>query len=164
MKILLLTKLWLKLSIRPKLPIIFLHQPEKSKFALATALKRGHLKIGVSTDGLCQPLERAISRRIEELFVYDFDHYSLFISAFEEKLTALKASDEVAWAELNHRLEGENFYLALSRKNFEEALRIVDNHMDAIAAGEADPANEADRLSGSDPDLKLPRQSLKGAS
>jgi precorrin-2 dehydrogenase / sirohydrochlorin ferrochelatase len=140
----------------------FLHDPERSKFTLATALKRGHLKIGVSTDGLCRPLERAISRRIEELFIYDFDHYSLFLSAFDEKLVALKASDPVAWAELNRRLDGENFYLALSRKNFEEALRLVDNYMDAIARGEADSADGA--AAGEEDRVKPPRQSLKGVS
>ncbi|MBU6450869.1 MAG: hypothetical protein KGS72_03760 [Cyanobacteria bacterium REEB67] len=141
----------------------FLNEPERSKFTLATALKRGHLKIGVSTDGLCRSLERAISRRIEELFIYDFDHYSLFLSAFDEKLAALKASDPVAWAELNRRLDGENFYLALSRKNFEEALRLVDNYMEAIARGEADSTVDG-ASAGEDERVKPPRQSLKGVS
>jgi|GEM_PF-530886 len=116
-------------------PTQVLYQPEQSDFVGASPLKRGHLKIAVSTDGLCSPLERAIARRIEELFVYDFDHYSLFLSAVEEKLQAFKASNGSEFCKLNQRLEREDFYQAISRKNFEEALRLVDNHIDAIKNG-----------------------------
>jgi precorrin-2 dehydrogenase/sirohydrochlorin ferrochelatase len=35
-------------------PCHFLYQPEKSRFVTASPLKRGHLKIAVFTDGLCQ--------------------------------------------------------------------------------------------------------------
>jgi len=137
-------------------PCHVLYQPDKSSFVSATPLKRGHLKIAVSTDGLCQPLERAIARRIEELFVYDFDHYSLFLSALEEKLTGLKESNEADWIALNLRLEHEDFYLAIARKNFEEALRMVDNHMAAIAAGAAGDETEAEV------EINRPRDSGKG--
>jgi hypothetical protein len=57
------------------------------------------------------------------------------LSALEEKLTGLKESNEGDWIKLNQRLENEDFYLAIARKNFEEALRIVDNHMKAIERG-----------------------------
>jgi precorrin-2 dehydrogenase / sirohydrochlorin ferrochelatase len=140
-------------------PCHFLYQPEKSKFVTASPLKRGHLKIAVTTDGLCQPLERAISRRIEELFVYDFDHYSLFLSALEEKLTGLKETSEVNWIKLNQRLEGEEFYQAIARKNFEEALRMVDNHMAAIERGQT-RAEDSDQ---SEIEINRPRNSSKGA-
>lgn len=119
-------------------PAHFMHQPEKSSFVTATPLKRGHLKIAVSTDGLCQALERAISRRIEETFVYDFDQYSIFLSSLEEKLADLKAKNEEHWTQLNLRLEGEDFYLALTRKNFDEALRMVDLFVHAIETGAED--------------------------
>jgi siroheme synthase (precorrin-2 oxidase/ferrochelatase) len=137
-------------------PCHFLYQPEKSEFVTASPLKRGHLKIAVSTDGLCQPLERAISRRIEELFVYDFDHYSLFLSALEEKLTGLKDKNETKWIKLNQRLEGEDFYLAIARKNFEEALRMVDNFMAAIERGDGDVDNTGES------EINRPRNSSKG--
>jgi precorrin-2 dehydrogenase/sirohydrochlorin ferrochelatase len=142
-------------------PCHFLYQPEKSKFVTASPLKRGHLKIAVTTDGLCQPLERAMLRRIEELFVYDFDHYSLFLSALEEKLTGLRESNEGNWIKLNQRLESEDFYLAIARKNFEEALRMVDNHMAAIERGQND--DEETNASAGEVEINRPRNSIKGA-
>ncbi len=137
-------------------PCNVLYQPEKSKFVTATPLKRGHLRIAVSTDGLCHPLERAISRQIEEMFVYDFDHYSLFLSAIEEKLAALKEKDESKWILLNQRLDGEDFYLALARKNFEEALRMVDLFIAAIERGGEEDEPEAEI------EMNRPRGSTKG--
>jgi precorrin-2 dehydrogenase/sirohydrochlorin ferrochelatase len=139
-------------------PYHFVHQPEKSGFVPASPLKRGHLKIAVATDGLCHPLERAIARRIEEIFVYDFDHYSLFLSALEEKLSAVKIQDHEKWVKLNQRLEGEDFYLALSRKNFEEALRMVDDFIAAIERG----GDEAEDEESAEVEINRPRNSGKG--
>jgi siroheme synthase-like protein len=143
------------------------NRPEQSDFVLSSFLKRGHLKISVSTDGLCQPLERAITRRIEEIFVSDFDQYSLFLASFEEKTSAVKAASEANWLELYRRLEHENshvenFHQALSRKNFEEALRIVDNHIANIKAGRSADASESVGDTGSD--ILPPRQAVKGVS
>lgn len=145
-------------------PTYFLHQPELSDFVPASQLKRGHLKIAVSTDGICQPMEQAIARRIEELFVHDFDHYSLFLSAVEERLEAFKQSDGENWNELNRRLEREDFYLAISRKNFEEALRIVDNHIEGLRSGRPDDNYETGLVEEIEEDIMRPRNPSKGAT
>jgi len=142
-------------------PCQIVFTPENSDFVTSSLLKRGHLKIAVSTDGICQPLERAISRRIEELFVYDFDHYSLFLSAVEEKLLSFKLSNGADYFKLNQRLEREDFYLAIARKNFEEALRLIDLHIEGIKSGfdfDAEGAVEEDEA-----EAMPARNSKKGA-
>ena len=132
-----------------------IYQPEKSKFVTATVIKRGHLKIGVSTDGFCQPLEKAITRRIEELFVHDFDHYSLFLASVQERLAAFQQSYPESWFDLNMRLRAEPFFLAISRQNFEEALRIID---DSILQLSQKGVGEVEEV-----EINRPRQSIRGS-
>ncbi len=101
------------------IPVFSQNNVKAASFVPVTVLKRGHVKISVSTDGLCQPLESALTARIEELLINDFDHYSLFVAAVQERLEA----DSELSALLNC---SEELASALSRRNFDEALRIID--------------------------------------
>jgi len=115
-----------------------------SDFLVPAMLKRGHLKVSVSTDGLSPPLERAILQRIEANFVNDIDKYVLFLNRMREKITSL--SDELPdlsareMREVLGRLhQSEEIFLALRRNNIEEADLLVDR---IINQGNNEQANE----------------------
>ncbi len=92
-------------------------------FVPVTVFKRGHVKISVSSDGICPPLETALMQRIEEVLVNDFDRYSVFLDSVREQLNAESVADGLkTWSELN---ASESLASALSRRNFEEAINII---------------------------------------
>lgn len=92
-------------------------------FVPVTVFKRGHVKISVSSDGICPPLETALMQRIEEVLVNDFDRYSVFLDSVREQLNAESVADGLkTWSELN---VSESLASALSRRNFEEAISII---------------------------------------
>lgn len=92
-------------------------------FVPVTVFKRGHVKISVSSDGFCPPLETALMQRIEEVLVNDFDRYSVFLDSVREQLNAESVADGLkTWSELN---ASESLASALSRRNFEEAITII---------------------------------------
>lgn len=92
-------------------------------FVPVTVFKRGHIKISVSSDGICPPLETALMQRIEEVLVNDFDRYSVFLDSVQEHLHTESLADGLkTWSELN---VSESLASALSRHNFEEAISII---------------------------------------
>lgn len=94
-------------------------------FVPVTIFKRGHIKISVSSDGLCPPLEAALMQRIEEVLVNDFDRYSVFLDSVRELLSSESTGDSwQTWSEMN---TSEALTSALSRHNFDEALSIVQH-------------------------------------
>lgn len=112
-----------------------------SSFVVPATLKRGNVKISVSSDGLCPPLESSLISRIEELFVAEFDRYSIFLSEYKEKLEAASQLGASELSQLTRMLNAsDELASALARKNFEEALRIVDSFIDELSADEASQA------------------------
>mgnify|MGYP000294705145 CR=1 FL=1 len=95
-------------------------------FVPVTVFKRGHVRISVSSDGICPPLETALMQRIEEVLVNDFDRYSVFLDSvqeIQEQLSTESVADGLkTWFELN---TSESLASALSRQNFEEAISII---------------------------------------
>ncbi|MFA7341311.1 MAG: NAD(P)-dependent oxidoreductase [Candidatus Obscuribacterales bacterium] len=96
-------------------------------FVPVTMFKRGHIKISVSSDGICPPLETALMQRIEEVLVNEFDRYSVFLDSVREQLSSeseAQSSGDIlqTWSEIN---TSEALASALSRHNFEEALSII---------------------------------------
>lgn len=92
-------------------------------FVPVTVFKRGHVKISVSSDGICPPLETALMQRIEEVLLNDFDRYSVFLDSVQEQLNTESVADGLkTWSELN---ASESLASALSRHNFEEAISII---------------------------------------
>jgi len=92
-------------------------------FVPVTVFKRGHVKISVSSDGICPPLETALMQRIEEVLVNEFDRYSVFLDSVREQLNTESVADGLkTWSELN---ASESLASALSRRNFEEAISII---------------------------------------
>lgn len=94
------------------------------------SVKRGHLKLAISTDGISHALERALIGRLEGVLVNDIDSYVLFLNALADKLKKTaqdKAfSDEQKQGFLRELAESEDIYRAVSRGNFEEARRLTD--------------------------------------
>lgn len=105
--------------------VYILHNPSRSRVDLPSTLRRGHLKISVSTDGLCEPLEQAILSRVEEVLLADLDRYSLFLGSLKEKLEALRDEGEIA-AIMQAMECTEEFSSALSRRSFDEALKLLE--------------------------------------
>ncbi|MCC6979329.1 MAG: bifunctional precorrin-2 dehydrogenase/sirohydrochlorin ferrochelatase [Candidatus Melainabacteria bacterium] len=94
------------------------------------SVKRGHLKLAVSTDGVSHALERALIGRLEGALVNDIDRYVLFLNALSEKLK--KTTQDPAFSQeqkqefLRQLAESEEIYRAVSRGNFDEARRLTD--------------------------------------
>ena len=102
-----------------------------SSFATATLLKRGHVKIAVSADTISKPIERAILRRIEALFVSNIDNYILFLNRLNDRLNELTNdpyfSDRESYFRLTRQLDqSEEILLAVQRQSFDEADALVD--------------------------------------
>lgn len=105
--------------------------PEESDYITPSLIRRGHLKIGVSTDALSPPLERALVERIEATFVGEIDKYTLFLNAMQERITRLlndrHLSQPAIFRRVMRRLaESEEIFLALQRRNFEEANHLAE--------------------------------------
>jgi precorrin-2 dehydrogenase/sirohydrochlorin ferrochelatase len=101
-------------------------KPDQSDFVVPSLIKRGHLKISVSTDSISHPLELAIVQRIEAMFVSEIDSYTLFLTRMKELVVG--AAKEKAFAHqdswqrlLSNLAESEEILHALQRRNFEEA-------------------------------------------
>ncbi len=94
------------------------------------SVKRGHLKLAVSTDGVSHALERALIDRLEGVLVNDIDRYVLFLNALADKLRKT-AQDQTFSQEQNVEFfrelaESEDIYRAVSRGNFDEARRLTN--------------------------------------
>ncbi len=94
------------------------------------SVKRGHLKLAISTDGVSHALERALIGRLEGALVNDIDRYVLFLNGLAEKLRKT-AQDETFSQEqiqdfIRELAESEDIYRAVSRGNFDEARRLTD--------------------------------------
>jgi len=116
------------LACSSAVPLFCEHELEHSAFVTASVLKRGHVKIAVSTDGICAPMETALINRIEELLINDFDRHSLFVAAVEERFKADSELKSLA-------NQSEEFLAALSRNNFDQALKTLD-HLKDLASEE----------------------------
>ncbi|HEY9677876.1 MAG TPA: NAD(P)-dependent oxidoreductase [Drouetiella sp.] len=109
-----------------------INQTKNSTFITSSVIKRGHLKINVSADGISQAYERSILNRIEAHFVSQIDKYVLFLDRLNEKVNELKMdptfnSDQKLLNKLTRELHNsEELYLALQRLNFDEADSIVE--------------------------------------
>lgn len=107
-------------------PFYFVGNPasntSSSSFVPVTILKRGHIKISVSSDGICPPLEVALMQRIEEVLFNDFDRYSLFLDSVSEKQSIDGSLEK--WRDM---IESEGLASALARNNFEESLSIIEH-------------------------------------
>ena len=110
------------------------------------SVKRGHLKLAVSTDGVSHALERALIGRLEGMLVNDIDRYVLFLNALADKLRRT-AKDEAFSEEQKQEFicklaESEDIYRAVSRGNFDEARRLTDQILAGVHQenGEETPA------------------------
>jgi siroheme synthase-like protein len=103
---------------------------EKSDFLLPALLKRGHLKISVSTDGISHALEKSLLRRIEAALQPELDKYHIFLNTMVERLETISNSkefDNTARARIQNSLENsEELWNAVERHKFEEAQAIID--------------------------------------
>ncbi|MBC8000806.1 MAG: hypothetical protein IAF58_22855 [Leptolyngbya sp.] len=96
-------------------------------------VKRGHLKMSVSTDGISPALERALINRLEGMLVNDIDNYVLFLNSHAEKLKKLLIDEKFNEADRHNIFQdfahSDSIYRAVSRGNFEEARNIIDHQI-----------------------------------
>lgn len=94
------------------------------------SVKRGHLKLAVSTDGVSHALERALIGRLEGVLVNDIDRYVLFLNALADKLKKTAQDETFSQEQIQNFIkelaESEDIYRAVSRGNFDEARRLTD--------------------------------------
>lgn len=119
---------------RHKLPVFIQFRPDLTDFSLPTLIKRGHLKVSVSTDGILPCLEKALLSRLEATVHGEFDRMTIFVSQVEERLSlAYPGSPEKSARVMGFLEEDEDFVQAVKRMSFDEALRLLDHK---IAASE----------------------------
>lgn len=112
-----------------------------SDFVVPKVVKRGHLKIAVSSDGLSPAVDRAVRARVESALGVQIDKYVLFLGFLRERLLALETDPRLAEPGSRRKAarrlaESEEIYLAVQRENFDEAARLVQQ----IVAEEQDAA------------------------
>jgi precorrin-2 dehydrogenase/sirohydrochlorin ferrochelatase len=111
----------------------------QSDYVVPSLIKRGHLKITVSTDNISQALERAVVQRIEAIFVSEIDSYTLFLTSMRELMERIKSdkvlSDPATFREVVRSLaDSEGILHALQRRNFDEANLLAQTIVDQLRA------------------------------
>ena len=103
-------------------------------FLVPRRLRRGHLKISVSTDGLSRSLERVLISKIEADSVKELDDYALFLDFVKEKVDSLPTPLTKKQNELMQKIVEEvsgkdEVSGALRRNSFLEATRIFERSL-----------------------------------
>ncbi len=109
-------------------------------FTLPTWLRRGRIKLSISTDGLSPSLEKALMNRISAALVKDIDRYKLYADFVYDRIQEFHSStacDTKMKEELVERLcrLDEETYLALARQNFDEATQLFELNLEEIRSG-----------------------------
>lgn len=99
-------------------------QIESSSFLIPAIFKRGHVKIGVSSDGICPSLEQALLHRIEASLVSEIDRHVLFANLVADRFDRLEA--KMRQKVVRILADSAELYSAIQRGNFEEATSILD--------------------------------------
>lgn len=116
-------------------------------FYVPNKLRRGHLKIAVSTDGISKSLEEVLLSKIEADSLSEFDNYVLFLDSLVEKISALPtpltAGQKEKMNQLILKLSGsDEISSALRRNNYSEALNLFElNLKDALEELGCDTTN-----------------------
>lgn len=116
-----------------------------SHFIVPWTVRRGHLKIAVSTDGISPPLEVAVMQRIEAGFVSEIDKYMLFLDGMLERINRISDDARLSKTAVFRRIvrrmaESEEILSALQRRNFEEANHIAEAIVFEVASELNEPA------------------------
>lgn len=110
-------------------------------FLPPATLRRGHLKISVSTDRVSPALEQVLINRIEAEIQSELDNYSLFLESAAEMLDGLPSP--IKESKRLHLLNslarycaGDDIRSALRRNNFSEANQLLNSHIKQILEAE----------------------------
>lgn len=68
-------------------------QPEYSTIMMPALVKRGNLRIAISTSGTAPTLAKVLRQNLESLFVEEFDQFLDWLGALREELKSTEASD-----------------------------------------------------------------------
>lgn len=123
---------------------ILVTEPEHGgDFEVPCTLRRGHLKIAVSTDGLSDALARALLERIEADTMDDMDGYFLYLEYVRGRLTSLsrpmRAADQSRLSSgLKELSQSQEIESAILRRNFPEAERLFEDRLQLVLAGGSD--------------------------
>ncbi|MCA9805069.1 MAG: hypothetical protein KC777_24035 [Cyanobacteria bacterium HKST-UBA02] len=109
-------------------------------FEVPCSMRRGHLKIAVSTDGLSDALARALLERIEADTMDDMDGYFLYLEFVRGRLTSLprpmRAEDQNRLSScLKELSQSQEIESAILRRNFPEAERLFEDRLQLVLAG-----------------------------
>lgn len=104
-------------------------------------LRRGHLKVSVSTDRVSPALEQVLINRIEAEIQSELDNYSLFLESAAEMLdglpTPIKESKRLHLLNsLARYCAGDDIRSALRRNSFSEANQLLNAHIKQILEAE----------------------------
>ena len=121
----------LEVAARTNVLAFGVDQLNLSTFVVPCTIKRGPLKIAVSTDGISPPIEQVILERIEETFINEIDKYTLFLTGMKERISRLSTDLRLSSPDVLHRIlrrlqESEEILAALERSNFDEANHLAD--------------------------------------
>ncbi|MGD9681440.1 MAG: bifunctional precorrin-2 dehydrogenase/sirohydrochlorin ferrochelatase [Candidatus Obscuribacterales bacterium] len=120
---------------------ILVTEPEHGgDFEVPCSMRRGHLKIAVSTDGLSDALARALLERIEADTMDDMDGYFLYLEFVRGRLTSLprpmRAEDQSRLSScLKELSQSREIESAILRRNFPEAERLFEDRLQLVLAG-----------------------------
>jgi|AGTN01.1.fsa_nt_gi siroheme synthase, N-terminal domain len=105
-------------------------------FVVPSWLRRGHIKISVSTDGISGALEQVLINRIKSSLNQELDNFSRFAEFVRDKLVAVAESspeDRLFASEIAQKMfYSEEVFLALQRNNIDEASHNFERSLDEL--------------------------------
>lgn len=117
--------------------VICSRKPVGGDFVVPSILRRGHLKVSVSTDGISPALESVLLSKIESESIGELDSYALFLDTAAEMVdglpTPLTEIQRGKMLESVYDLSGrDDIRSALRRNNFAEASQLLRRHLEEL--------------------------------
>lgn len=106
-------------------------------FQIPRWIKRGHVKIAVSADGLSSSLEKALINRIEAETCNDLDGYCLYLEFVEDRISTLPMpinprAQELLVERLKDLSDSAEIERAIKRNSFQEAERLFETKLEQL--------------------------------
>jgi precorrin-2 dehydrogenase/sirohydrochlorin ferrochelatase len=96
----------LELTRKERIPLCSVDQPEFSTAMLPALVRRGHLRLAVSTSGIAPALASRLRRQLESLFNDEFAAYLDWLAALREDLREAEPDAERRRERLRQAVEG----------------------------------------------------------
>jgi precorrin-2 dehydrogenase/sirohydrochlorin ferrochelatase len=96
----------LELTRKERIPLCSVDQPEFSTAMLPALVRRGHLRLAVSTSGIAPALASRLRRQLESLFNDEFAAYLDWLAALREEVQKAEPDAERRRERLREAVEG----------------------------------------------------------